>query len=56
MNKKTIGDTLPNCKQLIVLLVNLKVSLRMLANGADLRSLGAHYDVTAVAAFPNLYL
>ena len=27
----------------------------MLANGADLRSLGAHYDVTAVAALPNLY-
>ena len=41
---------------LIVLLVNLEVSLRMLANGANLRSLGANYDVTAVAAFPNLNL
>ena len=27
----------------------------MSANGANFRSLGANYDVTAVTAFPNLY-
>ncbi len=41
---------------LVVCAVNLKVSLRMCAGGADLGSLCANYDVTTVAAFPYLNL
>ena len=37
----------------VVLLANLEICLRMLADGADLWRLGADHDVTAVAAFPD---
>lgn len=40
---------------LIVLCMNLKVALRMGAYRANLRSLGSHYNVSAVTAFPNGY-
>ena len=36
--------------------MHLKVSLWMSAGWADFRSLGAYYDVTAVAAFPHFHL
>ena len=39
----------------IVLCVNFEVTLRMCASGAYFGSIGANNDVTAVAAFPNLY-
>ena len=35
--------------------MHLKVGLRMCTNGADLRSLGANYDMTAIAALPHLH-
>ena len=38
----------------IVFSVDLKVSLSVCANGANLRSLCTHNDVTAVTALPNL--
>ena len=41
---------------LIIIYMHLKVSLWMSAGWADFRSLGAYYDVTAVAAFPHLHL
>ena len=41
---------------LIILRVNFKVALGMVAGGADLRGLLAHDDVTAVAALPYLDL
>ena len=41
---------------LIICLLDLEVSLRMLANGAKLRSISANNNVTAVTAFPNLNL
>ena len=34
--------------------MNFKIGLGMSANRANLRSLGANNDVTAVTAFPNL--
>ena len=37
-----------------VLGANLKVALRVVADRAYIRSLGAHYHVTAVAALPDL--
>ena len=39
---------------LVILLVDFKEGLRMVADGAGLRSLGADNDVAAVTAFPNL--
>ena len=42
--------------RLIVLCVDLKVSLSVCTNGANLRSLCTHNDVTAVTALPNLHL
>ena len=41
---------------LIVLCVNFKIALGMVAGGANLRGLLAHDDVTAVAALPHLDL
>ena len=38
---------------LVVLLANLKVGLRMLADGTHVGSLGANHQMTAVAALPN---
>ena len=39
---------------LVVLFVNLKVGLGMCTHGAHSGSLGADYDVSAIAAFPHL--
>ena len=41
---------------LIVFCVNFEVCLRMVTGGANLGGFNAHNDVTAVTAFPNLYL
>ena len=41
--------------RLIVLLVDLEVGLRVVADGADLGGLGADDDVTTVAAFPHFH-
>ena len=38
----------------IVLAVNFKICLGMRAYRADFKSLGCHYDMTTVAAFPYL--
>ena len=38
----------------IVLSLDLEISFGVLAHGANLRSLGANHDVTAVGALPNL--
>ena len=38
---------------LVVLLANLKVGLRMLADGTHVGSLGSNHQMTAVAAFPH---
>ena len=38
---------------LVVLLANLKVGLRMLADGTHVGSLGANHQMTAVAALPH---
>ena len=38
----------------IVFSGNFEVALGMIADGADFGSLGAHHDVAAVAAFPDL--
>ena len=35
--------------------MNLKIALGMIAGGANLRRFGAHHDVSAVPAFPNLH-
>ncbi len=43
-------------KTSIVFRAYFKIALRMSANGADFRRLSAHYDMAAVAAFPNLDL
>ena len=43
-------------RRLIVLCVNLEVRLGMCAGRADLGSLGAHYNMSAVAALPYLNL
>lgn len=40
----------------VVFRVDLEIALRMIARRAHIRSLGAHDDVTAVAAFPDFYL
>ena len=40
----------------IILCVNLKVALRMSAGGAKLGRVCTNNDMSAVAAFPNLYL
>ena len=40
----------------IVLRVDFKIALRVIAGGANFRSLGAHDDVTTVAAFPDFNL
>ena len=40
---------------LIVLLMDFEVSLRMCTNRADFRSFLAHYEMSAVAAFPYFH-
>ena len=40
---------------LVVFCVNFKIALGMCAGGAHFGCLGAHNDVSAVAAFPYLY-
>ena len=42
-------------QKLEIILVEFEISLWMCANRANLRSLGAHNDVSAIAAFPNLH-
>lgn len=42
--------------RLIILASHFKVALRVAADGADLRCLCSHNDVTAVSAFPDLDL
>ena len=40
----------------IILCMNLKIALRVIAGRAYLGSFGSHYDMSAVAAFPDFNL
>ena len=42
--------------RLIILRADFKIALGVIAGGADLRGLFAYDDVSAVPAFPYLYL
>ena len=53
---KMAGHSAGHSALLEVLLVDLEIGLRMLAYRAFERCLGADYDMTAVTAFPYLYL
>ena len=49
------GHRHPFCGGSVIFCMNLKIALGMIAGGANLRRFGAHHDVSAVPAFPNLH-